>query len=206
MILSEIKPKIHKDIIKYAKPYFQNEDNFSTGWADDYSISASEVFYDKLRQLGWKKLGSGSFSNIYGNDKKTYVIKVNASPDPGYSSYVKLIHKFPNKHFPKISDRKTFRINYNNYDIYLIEKLYRIPMTEARSLIHIFDHVMDNCAELNLNILFPTVPRILRTQPLLAKALRFIEKHDVNDGLDMGPYNIMRRKDGTIVITDPYVA
>ena len=79
-----------------------------------------------------------SFSSVYENDKKNFVLKVTNRPDPEYQRYVDVIKKFDNKHFPKISNMKKLDINCRDYYVYAIEKLKTIHSQALQNLIHRF--------------------------------------------------------------------
>jgi hypothetical protein len=92
------------------------------------------AFEEHMEKLGWIELDFGSFASVYGNKSKPYILKKLNDPDICYEAYVRLIHRHPNKHFPIISDMKKLRFNGNNYYVYLIEKLYKIPWGIAGKL------------------------------------------------------------------------
>lgn len=92
------KPKISKGVEKAAFEFFPK--------AKDDRRDATITLKLKLKKMGWIYLDNGAFSSVYVNDKKSYVIKINSYPDPGFEYYVNTIKKYHNKHFPKISDKK----------------------------------------------------------------------------------------------------
>jgi len=100
----------------------------------------------------------------------------------GYEKYVDLIHKYRNKHFPRITDMKVLKIGRENYYVYLIEKLYKIKEPTASNYANIFDCVICNFYDepnVSLEKLYPPkLPRqrnnfikISTVPPILQKIL-----------------------------------
>ena len=160
--------------------------------------------------MGWTPLNSGAYSDVYKNPRKNYVMKVTTEPDYGYAKYVDLIKRSRNPHFPKISDRKTFTVRGDDYDIYLIEKLRHLEWDIATQYVNIFRNIIwTRVANLrvDLNDLYNNnIPKILSQNPKLVSALEIIGENSSDQELDIKNDNIMERDDGTIVITDPYAS
>src|ERR1035441_6235229 len=119
MLLSETKPVITKPVTKATFDYFQQKYNQK---GSEYGDDESEL-ESKLAKFGWERLGAGVYSSVYGKTKKSYVLKINKRPDEGYEKYVKLIKKYRNKYFPRITDMKVLKIGGEKYYVYLIERL-----------------------------------------------------------------------------------
>jgi hypothetical protein len=201
MNLNELyKPKINDKVISTVKNEFSVAGDLDIG----------------LAKLGWKPIGQGSFNVIYANKNKSYVLKINTTRDRAFETYSKIIHKIPNIHFPKISDEKQLKIGNRYYNIYLIEKLIKIPRQRAGKYEEIFDWVfhlinldykLDNT---DLSIGFAKllgstgIPLLLRKNPELIKALKIVAYGVKSHSLDLHSENFMQRQDGTVVITDPY--
>jgi len=154
---------------------------------------------------------AGYYSTVYSNPKKSYVLKVNDRQDTAYAQYVSLIKKYNNKHFPKISDLKFIEVNGGRYYIYLIEKLDDVR-SEMKHLANVFSEIID-CPYSSLTFFNTSHTQLdyLKQNPELVTALRIIGKfkHNIKNPYisnDMHGGNIMQRKDGTIVITDPYAS
>ena len=198
MLLDELaKARISEPVEKAAFDFFRTESRTDLD--------------QKLSALGWVPLSGGSFSTVFQNPKKNYILKINKRHDEGYEHFVKLIHQHRNKHFPKISDMKMLTVK-DDYYVYLIEKLNKIPERTASKyancFAHVIDHPYDSLARLfnssNWSYLPQTTPQIFKRNPGLITALRLVGKYKYIFGNDMHLHNIMYRKDGTIVIIDPY--
>ena len=164
-------------------------------------------FQDKLSNLGWNELGDGLYSTVYTNPKKSYVLKVNKISDLGFESFAQFVKKHPNKHFPKIGDVKKVRYSKENYYIYCIEKLYPInPYSTARSIANAIDIAFYRWDGNSVKDSFKGNGRYIKffqQHPSLLSAIKLlVNKFGENN--DIHPDNIMQRKDGTIVIIDPY--
>jgi hypothetical protein len=214
MIASEITSypdKISNNISTIAKPYFRYR---ADNWVSSKKLTiARDEFIKKMNSLGWKKIGTGAYSTIYQNPNKNYVMKVTDEPDSGFDKFVGLIHKYPNLHFPIVSDRKNFTMKADvftaTYSIYLIEKLYPVPINislkYAKAIRSVIMSAEKPNEKIDLNILFQNrPPKFLLENPSLVQALEIIGWNGSEEELDIKADNLMKRKDGTLVITDPY--
>ena len=159
-----------------------------------------------LSKLGWTLMGSGYFSYVYEHPDKSYVMKITILPDPGYAEYVKLIKSHPNKYFPKISDMRVLKIHNSDYYVYLIEKLKTIPKYIRNTYSRAINQIISN-PDRSINNLFPEgVPEVITRNSDLVAALKLIRSYARHTGysIDLHGENIMKREDGTLVITDPY--
>ena len=197
MIISEIKPKISKPIISAATDYYKSG-------AEKYQYPLPK-FEKRLEELGWKELAVGSRSTVYGNEHKSYVLKINNGEDNEYAGYVNLIKRNPNKHFPKISAVRKFLIGRKTYYVYLIEKLYPIPDRLSMRYTEWLDWYLCNDVTDRAEIFHNRLPKIFTPEMIKAcnTLIRYSNKHRVI--FDIHENNIMYRRDGTLVITDPYV-
>jgi hypothetical protein len=99
---------------------------------------------------------------------------------------------------------KIVKIDDQNYYIYLIEKLTKLPALQALSNSDFFAIIIRR-AYSSLDVIFNhDIPTIFKTDPSLVRALRIVGQCADDCGLDMHSGNIMQRTNGTIVITDPY--
>jgi hypothetical protein len=146
------------------------------------------------------------------------VLKLTLISDPGYNQYVKSIRSHLNKYFPKISDLKTLTVAGEDFGIYLIEKLAKIrePLDEIYA--EIFRSMMEvgTGAITIQNTPAPQeysqrqweniLDKVLSNKELMT-AMQLVVSWSKKSKfkIDMHRGNIMQRKDGTIVITDPYV-
>lgn len=191
----------------YLKNRPHGEDKYETEEEEYDAIGNSvESLKDKLAKIGWRCIGNGAFSLVFGNMVKPYVLKVTYESDPGYAEYVNLIHNHPNKYFPQISDMKILKVYDEEYHIYLIEKLKRIDFENAMPYLQFIRKVIAEYQK-PISEIFPNgVPKNIVYNKELVKAIKLIRIHSRNTGyfIDMSSNNIMQRTDGTIVITDPY--
>ena len=179
-----------------------------------YSCLVSAQLIPKLNELGWQKIGMGCFSVVFSKPNLPYVLKVNRRPDTAFQRYVELIQRFPNRHFPKIGDIKQINFHEKRYYIYTIEKLYKItsipseigPDRVANFLEKITDYPDLPVTELLEDWRFSTreFKKWAASQPSLIKACQFLGHNAPHAGIDLHAGNIMQRRDGTIVIADPF--
>jgi hypothetical protein len=222
MQLEELyKPKISKTLSNTAFDYFNSQAIKIPGYD---KMREQNEFIKKLKKMGWEFLDDGAYSNVFANPKKDYVLKINKFPDNGYATYVNMIKRARNIHFPKISDMKHLDIFLDGYTkiyyVYLIEKLYEFKYDEGTFLADIVKKMIEHPNATNaywfseefLNIISyrdRDIQELIKkyVTPSLIAATKIISHNtDINNcKIDMHGRNIMKRNDGTIVITDPYV-
>ena len=173
-----------------------------------------------LYDLGWFMVGSGAFSSVYENDKKPYIIKVNNRVDMSFAIFAQWVKQHSNKHFPKIGEMKKYVVGGKKYYIYLIEKLYNVPISRDYAIYienltasfvlnfktknRLTDHeviknfVEDDCGG--------DMPSIFKSQPTLISACKSLALcyYKNKMALDIHDGNIMQRKNRTVVIIDPF--
>jgi hypothetical protein len=221
------RPKIGKRVTNTAFDYFRQRHPYNKSLSSKLpnSLSTNDIearmnaiadvddtLTSNLEKMGWEKIGWGVFSSIYGNPKKSFVLKVNKREDKGYERYATIIKKNPNKFFPKISDMKVMKIGKNNYCVYLIEKLEEIPLARAQRYEKIFDTAMAsqfraaNTPDIESLVLYfnGKIPLIFKQNPDLVLALNIIANDQGSKYMDLHQNNMMQRANGTLVITDPY--
>jgi len=190
------KPKIPKKVQMVANHYFQ------------FGFGNYDMLDYKLQELGWHNIGAGSYSHVYSNPVKKYVLKINKHPDSAYDDFVQIIKKYKNKHFPIISNRQEWIVNNKKYYVYLIEKLYEIEKDESKLVSDALDAIanspnksLEKFSNRNVQLVGKRYP------PSLIEAARILgrlmQSHP-NRYTDIHDENIMQRSDGTIVIIDPY--
>lgn len=176
-----------------------------------------------MKKLGWHNTNSGKYSFVFENPKKDYVVKVNYRADPAFDFFANLTRKYRLPNFPKISDMKTIEKKEGNkvqqYGIYLIEKLYPLgggyPGYYAEYVAEIIRDILWFNGDINKTIQHyeqtlsanenknELLKKILVKNPELPKAINILSRTHTGN-LDIHSDNIMQRKDGTLVITDPY--
>lgn len=143
-------------------------------------------------------------------------MKINRKYDRAYAWFILLTKKFPNLHFPKIENAKILRYNGEKYYVFLIEKLIPVTLSDlkienkiiARNCFDSLNKIVKNpnksIEDLNLNLDGrPTLKNLLEGNKSLIEALRTIGKNSHGYMIDIHMQNIMKRKDGTLVIIDP---
>ena len=180
-----------------------------------------------LRKNGWKKLGNGSFSAVYGKAGLTYVLKVPFVRDGPWMNYANYCKKNKsNPHVMKISFIK--EESSNHFFIAAIERLQPFPRIGGRSMAEYAAEVLQQLADRPLatvkkkleirikNLHSPTwgnqMPAGPKKQadwlqtillPQLDKLAKVVEYLGKNGQLDLHDGNIMMRGN-TVVIIDPW--
>lgn len=201
----------NKPVMNKVKDYYQKR-----GVPYHNKGDADFQLDQNLAKLGWYKIGGnageGSYSKVFTNDKKHYVMKVNHRPDPAFSDFAALVKSHPNPHFPKIGKMQTFEVYDDTYYVYLIEKLEKIEIGEAIELSSVYESIvraarMGNDSAIKNHVAkfkkFGNKAKKYKLDDSLIDALILIGKMSGDHVLDLHEENIMMRKDGTIVITDP---
>lgn len=201
------KPKIPVKVSKEVNKHLSNP---------NYNPNRNEYALSKLlRNLGWQLLSlDGYFSDVYGNPNKDYILKINKRPDSAYNAYVALIKKSNNPHFSKISDLKVLNIKGQKYYIYLIEKLDVLYVLNIdgddyyADLIRLFNDIIRYPNDNIFTSRYPTeILQYMQKNPKLLQAIKIISKYYYKSSgisLDLHGNNMMKRNDGTLVITDPF--
>ena len=158
----------------------------------------------QLRKDGWYFIDSGLFSQVYVNDNKSYVLKINTHPDQAFDKFVKFTKKMKSPYLPKILDRKYFTKNGKVYYLYLIEKLVPCPKEIADTIFSASVQMrlgrgLDDVGREFFSETYPGLYDFLKTVINAASILG-------PDGhVDVGPRNIMMRpSDKMPVIMDPW--
>ena len=209
-----------RQIVEYKRPSgggkgAQNAITPDVEAAVNHSVQALCIG-DQLRhqfyELGWEALSEGHFSIVFTKPNLPYVLKVNQQSDKPFQHFVELSKRYPNRHFPKISAVKQIEYDEETFYIYTIEKLNKIKTSFD---LYRFADTIEKIAiapDLYLETILNNVRRIseeekqwFRDHPGLVKAARLVGKEKQWTTIDIHDENIMQRKDGTIVIIDPYV-
>ena len=212
MLLSEFdnRPMIRKDIVKMAKKHFND-----VVVAPDTKYRERDKITEKLVKAGWKYLDSGLASMAFLHPRTMHVLKINFRPDRAYDAFVNLIHEQPNIHFPKIHDVTYILKGQYNFKAYLMEYLEGTrdsswSLTTALLGVAIHAHqfkTLDDFKE-KYYTYYETISEYSYPEELFLAAQcigNFARTHVSLIGrIDLHPGNIMKRSDGTVVITDPY--
>ena len=213
MLINELKIPFDRPVLNKIRHhlYHPPDKTSNSPRAYDYN-DASEEHYkncdslqDKLYDLGWEQIGRGAFSSVFEKPGQKYVLKVNNYNDDGFAKFVSIIHHFPSRHFPKIGNKKSYFVDGEAYNIYLMEKLMPLQGANRASLALVLDNarIIDSPVILAVLAKHPDIKTIIEKQPGLLDAVEILLTQSGDSGLDLNSNNIMLRDDGTIVITDP---
>lgn len=139
---------------------------------------------------GYKPIGSGAYGRVYHNNSHSNVVKTFYTPDgkenDGYFTWLNFcINNQHNPYVPKIKGRPVAVSQKHNLYAVRIEKLLHVTSNEWWTF---FEH-------------YRTVQSGLRKDSDLMNIIGFLNKHPEME--DLHDSNVMKRKDGQIVITDP---
>lgn len=209
MILQELyKPK-------FTPKLASTVDSYVLGLADKAKIAADSVaaqqsdndlydeLTDRLEKMGWEFHDSGYFSSVFINPRKNYILKVNTIPDKGFNYFVNLIKRYPNKHFPIVSNLRVIKTAEHDYYMYYIEKLYPVQYSVENDISTYCLHHLYKMYNHHPNPYSPD-SEYVNNNPDFARALDIVLQYHDKFGIDLPGNNIMQRQDGTVVITDPY--
>jgi hypothetical protein len=159
-----------------------------------------------LADKGWTYIDQGHYSATYLSPNKKTVLKINRDFDPGYEHFIKVIKYNPNPHFPVISDKKKLP---DGTSAYIMERLYDLDESDKK----IENAIVDIMHFIVTGVVFDShaqeyyescVDKVEEQQPGIMEALKILAKYRGTFKNDIRFENIMKRKDGTIVIIDPY--
>jgi len=180
-----------------------------------------------LAKVGWKERSSGHYSMIFTKESEPFILKVNKRQDKPFLWFAFLTRKFPNTHFPKIGNAKVMSIKTDigkdKFYIYAIERLYPLKddlgVTVSALCKGIASEARNQNVDPNADYFKDWCDRkmdlITDYDPVFAKqfskqfesfmvASLILGKYARGYYLDLHSKNIMKREDGTIVISDPY--
>jgi hypothetical protein len=163
-----------------------------------------------LRSAGAKVLGSGMRASVLESPRKDSVIKI-YHQDTGYDSFLDHVKTDKdNPHFPKIMQRGKIPLDKtgeSHLRVVRMENLSELhpdhPIRDAMPIVGTPQKILGQLNSGQHNRLKEKYPRIHQAIYDLAK------KHENDDNppiIDLHDKNIMQRKDGTPVITDPMVS
>jgi len=187
----------------------QHLDNYPPR-GDNFRINAD--VWNFFHKRGWKEIGSGFYSSVYSHQDKDFVVKINQRYDRAFAHFILLTHKFPNPHFPVISNVKLLkRDDGTKFYVYFMEKLNRVSdpsYTRYEDKIRwlmMFLKGRDQpklSIEQLMNTEYAGCINYLKSVPHLWEAFEVIAKYGKGSP-DLGIRNVMQRDDGTIVFVDP---
>lgn len=163
---------------------------------DDVIQPLAGKMIDHLVKKGWQ-VRTGSYSTVLNNGEMA--IKINREPDPCGISFIRWAKENPSPHLPKIGLIKEF-----SPGLFLInmELLHPINKTDAIYPLLVEIAHMDNKHHTvdfeYLREFYPEYKAFLDTMETIIKT--FVRGDCF---FDISNTNIMKRSDGTFVITDP---
>jgi hypothetical protein len=166
-----------------------------------------------LQQAGYKPVGKGSFSSVWGKPDDRWVIKLFRPADVAYSRFLHLVKAVPNEHFPIIRGQP-MRLSKSYYGV-RIERL-STPSPKMRNLVmacwdylgalNMIDEFKSSKDKELINGLRASINTLRFNEPTLADALDLIHKYVLagNEQIinDVSMQNIGMR-DNTLVFMDP---
>ena len=157
-------------------------------------IEKIEAFVEKIEALGYKPegIGSGYYGMVFQHPKRPKEVIKLFTANPGYLKWIDYCKKYSNRnpHLPKI--RRAFMID-NKTGAVFMEKLN--PSGESNKIFFLLGASPKVVMDTN-HWLKDTNPTLYYTFKDMAEKFPRVE-------WDLHADNLMRRDDGTIVITDP---
>lgn len=149
-----------------------------------------------LLKAGYNELGAGAMGRVFARKGDPYVLKLYRASDTGYTEFVEFTQANPSKHWP-VFKGKPIRVT-RDYMAVRTERLYKGRY--AQDWAYQFHNYASKLrqGERIFSTEFQKFPQDLQT------AIDQLVKAFPNYMLDLGNgNNLMQRKDGTYVITDP---
>jgi len=179
--------------------FFQDEDKAEP--SEEFTVD--ERLRAKLEALGWKFVAAGFYSLVFEKpDQPNSVLKVNTLFDDGFAKFAILSRKTKNPHFQKISNAKIFHVGNRDYAAYMLEKLYPLvmPMNKKKW----FGRLCNQAVRFGFDSLGPKQQKTISIDPEFIEALNILHQSKYSYKADIHSGNLMQRKDGTLVISDPW--
>jgi hypothetical protein len=149
----------------------------------------------ELRELGWNRIGAGSFARVFEHPKYPLVLKIFTSKDKCYIKFLKYIQQnSTNPYLPKIRG-KILKLNRDFYAV----RLEKLEPVDKRVWDNQYDPMFYDFAELNFN--YEKIKARYPKYKELWKTMVDIKK-DTNCNLDIHSGNFMMRGN-QIVLIDP---
>ena len=182
----------------------------------DTDLSLSQYITKIKRTRRMKKIGDGAFAEAYGSKSGRTIIKVGRLDLEGfyecgntsYLKYVKSVMKCQdNPYAPRIKSVQIFRTKERTYgevvvEHYMVVEMERlIPLTLNQYPVAdlLEKMVLDEDVRQGVQVMIGNK----NTANHLKQMVRILRRVTRNGGIDIHGGNIMRRKNGELVITDP---
>lgn len=164
----------------------------SSAFNDGYS------FIKALENKGFVKLGSGAFSTVLAKPGQSRVIKVTRRPD-GWIDYIHWGSKKGSPFVPKVFSYKKIKGKKNDFEVAIVERLeYTFSNAPEDHALRIIPYLMDRSSK------NPMAARFMEIlSPGLKDFMEEVQKEFNDSSLDLHAGNLMIRKDGSFVLSDP---
>lgn len=171
----------------------------------------ASAFHDALRARGYELIGSGYYSWVMAKPNSDKVIKILPRPTDGWVQYVKWAHEngYAGKQAPRVYAYKWIKTKgkmaYRNcpgFGIALMERLDKtineVENKDAVKLIPPLIHLVQKENDAAKNVVDSIVPGFSEMN------IKMKEHFGDDASYDLHDKNFMVRKDGTLVLTDPF--
>jgi len=175
--------------------------------------NTDEDIIELLQKLGFEKRGSGYYGRAYVSPLTSFVVKIFTNEDRNYLKYVTDYVKKNrnNPHLPRIY--KVIPDVGSGESMVIMEKLYHLSDNEMQSKLIAMIEYFGDLGKYNPKWFTKEgiryfmnkshINKIIDDFPLLAMAIVDMAKIFGTTYTDMHYGNIMKRDDGTLVLTDP---
>ena len=178
----------------WGVPLYKPQPNASKPLSNGYSFGAW------LAKRGFKKLGSGAYSTIYGKDGQDRVIKVTAGSQDNWIDYIQWAASkgYCGTLAPRVYSWKKFKIEGGEFSVSVVERMERT-----------IDHANKSDPYLFNALLYPALNGHTLAQcymeDIVPGSVKFFMdlKERFPGGHDLYGKNMMLRTNGTFCVTDP---
>jgi hypothetical protein len=177
--------------------------------ANEFDQSSIKLTIMDLKNKGYEILGRGASAIVLGKDNED-VVKIGSLHD-GWLTYAKACEGQANAYLPKISNLEM----HDGYYMADIERLHPVPesffKTKIFKQLAAYMLVFGGWTNARYVYFSKFTPIQIKTlaKSLIAEntelvsALKLIIQHKGDHAYDMHPENLMKRSDGSLVISDP---
>lgn len=199
------------DDLRIILPWKMNVPEVCSDYSKDGAFTSAYAFGVRLQKKGFKKLGSGLYSVVYGHPSSDKVIKVSHRED-NWIDYVKwgADKGYAGDIVPKVYSYKKIRASNSEYGHFSVAVVERLEATLADH-----DHEIVKKNKDSYSVICDLMWRGLQgndialitadyVKPGIAKfGEEMREEFGTNCGYDLHKGNWMVRKNGGVVLTDP---
>jgi hypothetical protein len=162
--------------------------------AAEFTLDLGERLAVFFKHKGFRKIGAGHFSNVFSNGRN--VIKVYRH-DPAYERFLQYAADHPSKHFPHVLTQPK-PIN-SELNMVQLERLYPLSESEKDAFAMAYSNAIMNDRP------YPDGhPELASLVDVLRPLCKYIDENYKEIAHDLKDRNVLKRRDGTIVIADPF--